>query len=196
MTILHIICKVVFYGGNIDGVSDLVYSPTRQIRPGVYYHAMALDNLISLNGGYKSTQLKRSVESRWSIPINDFAVHLFILLIPSVIIYVRHRRKKKQLIMQRKSYCAPSIVTLSEPQADQAFVKTGKTIIRLIGQAILTRVPLVLWILVCSWFCFSQLELAPSNWLGYFAFTEVGFYLDNILRFENATDFNREECNV
>lgn len=192
----HLKNKIVFYGGSIDGVSDLVYTPTRQIRPGVYYHAMALDNLISLNGSYKSTELKKAVRGRWLIPINDFLVHFLTLLVPSVIIYVRHKRKGKSLLAQKKSYCQLCNEKSVKPKAEHVVIEVGKKFIGVLGQGILTRTPLAAWILVCCWFSFSQLELAPSHWLSYLAFTEVGFYLDNILRFENATGFNREGCNV
>jgi hypothetical protein len=60
----------------------------------------------------------------------------------------------------------------------------------------LIRAPLITWVFACVLICFYLLELAPSNWLGYFAFAELGFYLDNIMIFEQATGFNRERCDV
>ena len=188
----HLRNRIVFYGGNIDGVSDLVYTPTRQIRPGVYYHAMALDNLISLKGGYKSKELKSAIKEQW--PLNDFFLSLVILLFPSAIIYIRHGREQKRLLLTEQNLCP---VDDNRPVEKAHFLtKYGKSITALIWRIILTRAPLITWILACVLFCFFCLELAPSNWLGYFAFAEAGFYLDNILMFEKATGFNREKCNA
>ena len=190
----HLRDRVVFYGASIEGVSDLVYTPTRQIRPGVYYHAMALDNLLSLKGGYKSKKLKESIKSRW--PFGDFGVHLFTVLIPSVIIYVRQGRKKKiHLKQQSNQLCAPSDKKSVFSKLEQAVIKAGKKIIRVIGKAILTRAPLICWILICVLLSFFWLELAPINWLGYFAFAEAGFYIGNILFFEKLIVFYKEKCN-
>jgi len=43
---------VVFYGGSFAGMADLVASPVQGQLPGVYLHAMALDNLLRLGSGY------------------------------------------------------------------------------------------------------------------------------------------------
>lgn len=45
--------RVVFYGGNLAGVSDLVRPPGHAPLPAVYVHAMALDNLLTLGARYK-----------------------------------------------------------------------------------------------------------------------------------------------
>ena len=189
----HLRERVVFYGASIEGVSDLVYTPTRQIRPGVYYHAMALDNLLSLKGGYKSKKLKESIKGRW--PFGDFGVHLFTLLIPSVIIYVRQGRKKKIHLKQQSKIYAPRDEKSVISEEELAVIIAGKKFSRGIGKAILTRAPLICWILICVLLSFFWLELAPINWLGYFAFAEVGFYIGNILWFEKLIAFNREKFN-
>jgi len=172
----HLSGRVVFYGGNITGVSDLVYTPTRQIRPGVYYHAMALDNLLSLKGRYKSKELKKRFTDSW--PINGLLVSLIILIIPSSIIYLRHKRKE-----------ANAEITVSGSLKALPQKKTAWVISSLKSMAVqfaLTRLPLFAWVMVSVLVCFYLLELSPSNWLGYFAFTELGFYLDNIMAFEKA----------
>jgi hypothetical protein len=87
----HLFNKVVFYGADITGANDVIYTPTRQLRPGVYYHSMALDNLISFNGCYKSEKLKDKFKKKWGI--NDIGLHVIILLFPSLIIYYRHQKK-------------------------------------------------------------------------------------------------------
>lgn len=92
----HISNRVVFYGGQIDGVTDRVYTPTRYVRPGVYYHAMALDNLISYDGAYLSRDIKPSVSQQWW-HLTDWMLTLLILFIPSTLVIKNHERKKRQL---------------------------------------------------------------------------------------------------
>lgn len=43
---------VVFYGGSFSGMADLIPSPVHGQLPGVYLHAMALDNLLRFGRGY------------------------------------------------------------------------------------------------------------------------------------------------
>jgi hypothetical protein len=45
--------KYVFYGGDLTGLEDTVVPPTHVKLPGVYLHAMALDNLLTFKGDYK-----------------------------------------------------------------------------------------------------------------------------------------------
>src|SRR5690606_21529174 len=44
--------RLVLIGANITGVGDWVETPTHGKLPGVYLHAMALDNLIELGAGH------------------------------------------------------------------------------------------------------------------------------------------------
>lgn len=46
--------KTVFYGGGFNLSNDLFSSPVFENLPGVYLHAMAFDNLITLGADYKS----------------------------------------------------------------------------------------------------------------------------------------------
>jgi CHASE2 domain-containing sensor protein len=185
---VHLQNRVVFYGGNITGVSDLVYTPTRQIRPGVYYHAMALDNLISLNGGYKSKDLKKTISSRWHL--NAFLINFIILLVPSVIIYSRHRTRERKgsevaLNVQQNRLGTQHQASPEQSSGDK-IARHIRTVLAILTSALATRLPLVAWISACVLVCFYLFELSPNNWLGYFAFAELGFYLDNILFFEKT----------
>jgi len=42
--------RVVFYGGDLQGAQDKVYTPVNNLIPGVFTHAMAMDNLITFHG--------------------------------------------------------------------------------------------------------------------------------------------------
>ncbi len=42
--------RVVFYGGDLQGAQDKVFTPVNDLLSGVFVHAMALDNLITFHG--------------------------------------------------------------------------------------------------------------------------------------------------
>ncbi|MBV9571309.1 MAG: CHASE2 domain-containing protein [Alphaproteobacteria bacterium] len=42
--------RVIFYGGALQGAQDRVYTPVNDLLPGVFVHAMAMDNLITFRG--------------------------------------------------------------------------------------------------------------------------------------------------
>src|SRR6185312_2624065 len=42
--------RVIFYGGALQGAQDKLYTPVNDLLPGVFSHAMAMDNLITFNG--------------------------------------------------------------------------------------------------------------------------------------------------
>lgn len=44
--------RIVFYGVELHGSSDIVYPPVHKHLPGVYMHAMAMDNLLTLGPDY------------------------------------------------------------------------------------------------------------------------------------------------
>jgi hypothetical protein len=42
--------RVIFYGGALEGAQDKLYTPVNALLPGVFVHAMAMDNLITFHG--------------------------------------------------------------------------------------------------------------------------------------------------
>lgn len=48
--------KLVFYGANFTGAGDISLTPLHENMPGVYLHAMALDNLMSFGTDYKKAE--------------------------------------------------------------------------------------------------------------------------------------------
>lgn len=42
--------RVIFYGGALQAAQDRTYTPVNELLPGVFVHAMAMDNLITLHG--------------------------------------------------------------------------------------------------------------------------------------------------
>jgi CHASE2 domain-containing sensor protein len=53
--------RYVMVGANIPGYNDFVDSPIHRLLPGVYLHAMALDNFLTYKDGYK-------LSAEWTIP--------------------------------------------------------------------------------------------------------------------------------
>ena len=52
--------KIILYGTNFEAIHDLVDSPVHGLVPGVFYHAMALDNLLTYGADYIRSQDEKS----------------------------------------------------------------------------------------------------------------------------------------
>ena len=63
--------KVVFYGASFLAGSDIIFPPTHFSLPGVYSHAMALDNLLTFGTSYKrdATDNPLWLVPRWAKPL-------------------------------------------------------------------------------------------------------------------------------
>lgn len=217
----HLAGKVVFYGAQVTGSTDIIYTPRRQLQAGVYYHSMALDNLITLNGNYKSDKIKNEFKDRWNI--DDIALHVIILLVPSLIICFRHSIKKNALARAKKEdapagfpgdrpptesmvpttsrlppFLAKAVHALGE-KAKSNWRSSKNSALKLKSAAkewILYRTLLYGWIIACATVCFFALELAPRHWVGYILFAELSFYIDTILRLENAKTLLEKDSNA
>lgn len=82
----HLKGRIIIYGGSLSGIQDMVFTPTRAILPGAYYHAMALDNLLTWGSYYKSTQPSRTLPilGAHPLPILQFGV---LLLVSGLVCY-------------------------------------------------------------------------------------------------------------
>ncbi len=180
----HLEDKVVFYGAQVTGASDVIYTPKRQLRAGVYYHAMALDNLVTLKGDYKSDKLKGIFKDRpWFYGI---LLHIVILIVPSGIIYKRHGQNRAEQNPKKTA----------DTEACSPIKKILLRIRRFFWDFVRYRLPLYGYIIFCSILCFWRLELAPRHWAGYIVFAEISFYIDNIIRFETAKKWMEENRHV
>ncbi|QDP01969.1 CHASE2 domain-containing protein [Thalassotalea sp. PS06] len=82
--------KIVLIGASIDGAKDLVHSPVHGKIAGVFYHAMALDNLISYRENY--TRMAPEVFYQYNV------LEIFEILLVLYIWYF-----KKRILHQRNS---------------------------------------------------------------------------------------------
>jgi CHASE2 domain-containing sensor protein len=66
--------RIVFYGASLEGSLDLAFSPANGLLPGVFVHAMALDNIITFRG-----QPKRDTVTWFGITLNNDAVKAIVV---------------------------------------------------------------------------------------------------------------------
>ncbi len=74
----HLHNRIIIYAANLSGIQDYVFLPTRNILPGAYYHAMAIDNLLTWHGSYKSETA--NLHSPYALPFPLWLVQTVILL--------------------------------------------------------------------------------------------------------------------
>ncbi|MET2849901.1 CHASE2 domain-containing protein [Vibrio owensii] len=72
--------KIILIGYNLSGGTDLVRSPVHGSIPGVYHHAMALDNLIQLDGFHWRVPEKSGIFSLSFADLLEIFVQYFALL--------------------------------------------------------------------------------------------------------------------
>jgi CHASE2 domain-containing sensor protein len=146
--------KNILLGANIIASGDYVFSPNGQVRPGVFYHAMALDNLISFGNNFKD---KESTISREVLKFFTILILSFMSVVYSKVISARD--------------VTEVLITYSSSRPK-----------RLLGQLIIF-LPLVLFVLlsvviifISSCLSYFNLNQAPSTWLSYFGLVFVGVY--------------------
>ncbi len=76
--------RYVFIGVHLDGVQDQFASPVNGLVPGATFNAMALDNLLRLQGGYLR---------QWSQKMTRAAEAVMLILVVAIVVGFMHRRK-------------------------------------------------------------------------------------------------------
>lgn len=154
--------KVVLYGANLTGVNDLIFTPTRDILPGVYLHAMALDNLFHWGARYKSANGSGLLANeRWRDAWS------FLIVLPVAVLFA---------LFHTGMRISPSFTRLHRWR-DRAHQFAGKH-------------PLLSWMgvtaLVASWFAgwalieFIWFDVSAATVASYIEFIAVGFFLEKI----------------
>lgn len=92
----------VFVGGNFRGSGDLITTPMHTFLPGVYYHAMAFENLAMFDGRPKVREEFRSFK------IGIFLYDLMVLWALAVIFLWRERRNRGGAPVTHHGGIAPS----------------------------------------------------------------------------------------
>jgi hypothetical protein len=88
--------RVVFYGGALQGAQDKIYTPVNDLLPGVFVHAMAMDNMITYRG--KPEQNAMSIGGQ----VQDGNLVQIVAVIPVILILswlhmlgVRSKRRRR-----------------------------------------------------------------------------------------------------
>ncbi|MBC2770179.1 CHASE2 domain-containing protein [Pusillimonas minor] len=179
--------KIILYGANLTGVNDLIFTPTRDILPGVYLHAMALDNLLRWGGEYKSAMgtglhANRIWHGVWS---------LLIVLPVAMLLAFFHRRPGSGTPGNQgvRTLNLPSSMA-PQPQTSQVFGLNAlrswrMRMLALFDQHRVLGRLCVMLALVC-WFAawgvveFVYFNISAGTVAGYLAFLTLGFFLDKI----------------
>ncbi len=161
--------RYVFYGGNFAMAEDMITPPTHGPVPGVFLHAMALDNLLRSGGEYKRVE-GGAWPRTWSFWLTVLAILLvgvFTVLAWDGLAALTARPGKK---------AAP------KPTTDPAWSKAEVVWSRLrpFGGLLIGGAWFAIFISVSGacvgavvWFGFSVLNLAPINFVGILAFIGV-----------------------
>ena len=104
--------KAVFYGAAFDLTGDRVASPVFDELPGVYLHAMAYDNLVTLGKNYKRAErefLMPSLAGRQiSIPLTGVVDALLLLVTVTIVLLVEEPPLPVQKFRERFTLISPS----------------------------------------------------------------------------------------
>ena len=146
--------KHIFLGANIIASGDYVFSPNGQVRPGVFYHAMAFDNLISYGDGFKDKE---------STLVRDLLKYLTILVLSFIsVVYAK-------------------AIKGTDVHGILAAYNTGR-LKRLQGMGAILK-PMFWFVIfsavtifISSALSFYILDQAPSTWLSYIGFVFIGVY--------------------
>jgi hypothetical protein len=138
--------KIVFYGTRFKGNEDTTDTPTHDRVAGVYLHAMALDNLLSMGPDY-ITAAGRSAEL---MLVNG----LIILVLAAVAVAIRDARLAALRYGETSGGIARAISRLDDMALGSAlwFAAGAIAIAGLVG--------------LFTYVCFVEFRFAPINWIG------------------------------
>lgn len=159
--------KTVFVGVNLIGSGDYVYTPNGQIRPGVFYHAMAYDNLLSFNGDFKDSEESgvRNLLKYITILFLSWLSIVYSKLIHGIdrtLLLRRYRHRYSQRLFAQFLLSLPTL----------AFIGISSFIV-----------------VLSSAVSFCYLNQAPSAWLGYLGLIFVGIYASKLELFSHFKYF-------
>lgn len=155
--------KHIFYGANLSGVQDILLSPTREILPGIYYHTMAFDNLLTWGADYKT-----GTPNSLLMLLLDLTV-LFPVAFIGLIFHRKRDLSESDHRLSKKRYPWPAIVNnLCENGA------------KYIAKWIASLSILFSWIALCSWIEFHYFNISAASWMGYLGVISLGFATEKL----------------
>lgn len=141
--------KFVFIGADLKPATDLHLSPLHGKLPGVYLHAMALDNLLSLpkNTPFQQAFYWKQISSPWFGVLLNIVLAVFFLVV----------LKWKYLDTPQQVYDSLGVRKACDPDKKAALSHLLK--------ARLTYMGVVLLSLFCLLCLFHTLKISPFNWV-------------------------------
>jgi|GEM_PF-3034674 len=167
----HLQDHVIVYGANLSGIQDYVFLPTRSVLPGAYYHAMAIDNLLTWRQGFKSSDANLRALNSASLPL--WLIHFVALLPLSIAFLWRFSRKSEPVPAQ-------SVI---------AVLPLARLRVALMSRLMRARFWLFLFIYVLTicWFMFEVLDLSVATWVGFFELLGAGVLIEKMEVVERVT---------
>jgi hypothetical protein len=93
--------RVIFYGGALQGAQDKIYTPVNDLLPGVFVHAMAMDNLITFHGRPQQNVVSVGGAVLDSNPVQILAVVPVIMILSWF--HLRTLRRKREEAGHKRS---------------------------------------------------------------------------------------------
>lgn len=160
----HLQDHVVIYGANISGVQDYIFLPTRNILPGAYYHAMAIDNLITWGDRYKSGIANIKSLSFTHLPLWLLQI-LFLLPLSFAFLW-----RGKQAVIDLSSL----------PALDNKFLNFLFDTFTKLMPSIKFWSFVIVYVLIICWYQYAVLDLAVANWIGFVQLLGLGVLIGKL----------------
>ncbi len=164
--------RYVFYGANFTMADDLITPPTHEPVPGVFLHAMALDNLFRLGDGFLRLEGGTGLGSATS-----WLTFLAILLVSlfTVLAWTGFEALVERPATPTASGATPKTPPLCWSKAETVWDRLRPIGRYLIGVAWIsvTLSGLILCVLTIVYFCFSFWHLAPFDFVGILSFVGI-----------------------
>ena len=161
--------KVVMYGANLEGINDLVFTPARTTLPGVYLHAMALDNLLNWGNGYKSESGATRTNALLSHELLSMLAVFPVAFLCALIHHVSSGRlPETSYRLQRLRAC------IHWAHSHKFFA------------VLLVSAGLVCWFGMVAWFEYDRLNYSASVVVGYLQVIALGFFVEKTALLDKA----------
>lgn len=153
----HLQGRAVVYGANLAGIQDYIFTPTRNILPGAYYHAMALDNLLTWGDEYKTDVANPGAVAGFHLPL--WLIQLLALVPLSIAFLWRFKHLPRA----------------DSPPAPGFRPKVSKWLSNFRFWALLTS-----YVMFISWYQFAVLDLSVATWIGFVELLGLGVLVERM----------------
>ena len=123
--------KFVFIGAQVPGYNDYVNSPVHGLLPGVYLHAMALDNFLSYGADYK-------ISAEWTLPPHpDLVVPGLVSVFIVFLINMGWHTAKRRFNINKRAGDTSQMIGSFAQRAREALAIAGLWVLRISVQSVI-----------------------------------------------------------